>query len=383
MKKILPLLLIISMIFSTNITIYGAGDEPSSWAKEDVMDAINRGYVPEHLQNNYQKPITREEFCELFVNTILVGYNENYGSCQEDTKNGWDFRTLTPENFLTKVTTTEYFTDTDNHYVKIANMLGIVNGNGAHKFHPNKCITREAVSVMMVNYLQTVTSAIFHEADKELSDMYKVSNWAESAVKRIYAMGFLKGTKKPIINKDTIIKGCFEPKSFLTREQAILALLEPAKDDKLKYIILRGYVNVSMDELMSGFEIDGNTVKMKKSGYNSRYSLVLKYFGKRQKLKKYIVNHTSEEIDVINLLPYNTDNEMYQPENIEKVLSGKLITYDYGAFSVTFNQPGYLAIIQKSNSYDYFDGGYLLICTPKNTQNSDYVKCQQIIEHEK
>jgi len=63
MKKILSLLLIISMIFGTNITIYGAGDEPSSWAKEDVMDAINRGYVPEHLQNNYQKPITREEFC--------------------------------------------------------------------------------------------------------------------------------------------------------------------------------------------------------------------------------------------------------------------------------------------------------------------------------
>ena len=311
---------------------------------------------------------------------IFVGFNENFGSCQEDTKSGWDFRTITPENFLTKITTTEYFTDTDNQYVKIANMLGIVNGNGDHQFHPNKLITREAASVMMVNYLQTVDSSVFHEADKELSDMDNVSIWAKDAVKRIYGMGYLEGTKKPIINDTTVIKGCFEPKSFLTREQAIMALLKPAKFDDLQYIFLRGYVNVSMDELMSGFEIDGNTVKMKKSGYD-RYSLVMKFFGKRQKLKEYIVNHTSEEIDVINLLPYNTDNEMYEPENIERVLSGKLITYDYGAFSVTFNQPGYLGVLQKSDDYGYFDGGYLLICTPKNTQISEYVKCKQIIEY--
>ncbi|QUH29121.1 S-layer homology domain-containing protein [Vallitalea guaymasensis] len=152
MKKILSLLLIISMIFSTNIMIYGAEDEPSDWAKEDVMDAINRGYVPEHLQNNYQQPITREEFAELFVTAIFTDRNESIDSCHFDTKSGWDFQKLTPENVLSKVTTTAYFTDTDNPYIRVANILGIINGDGNHKFHPDELITREQAAVMFLNY---------------------------------------------------------------------------------------------------------------------------------------------------------------------------------------------------------------------------------------
>ena len=45
---------------------------PSSWAENDCDEAVKLGLVPDHLQNSYQQPITREEFCEMAISLLNV-----------------------------------------------------------------------------------------------------------------------------------------------------------------------------------------------------------------------------------------------------------------------------------------------------------------------
>ncbi|QUH29123.1 S-layer homology domain-containing protein [Vallitalea guaymasensis] len=382
MKKILSLLLTISMIFSTNIMIYGAEDEPSDWAKEDVMDAIKCNYVPIHLQSNYQRPITREEFAELFVTAIFTDKNISNSSCYFDTKSSWDFQKLTPETFLSKVTTTEYFTDTDNPYIKVANMLGIINGDGNHKFHPDELITREQAAVMFMNYLHTLGCGNRTDAIEQLSDLDEASSWAREAVICAYSRFYIKGTKKPVLTDsgEVINKGYFDTKGNLTREQAIIILYRIGKgSNRLDHLILRGYVNISMDNLMSGFEIDGNTVKMNRSGFNSKSTLTMKYLKNIHALKNYIYKYNSEELDVLSVLPLGTDSlrNIYTIEKIERVLSGKEVTYDYTTFNVTYNEASFLAIFRKNEGYGYWAGTGFSLYYYLNGK-SFLIKCQSI-----
>ncbi len=70
------------------------------------------GIVPDDLQSYYTTNITREEFCELAVQTYFVLENKDVD----------DFYTGTSP-----------FSDTNSEYVIIANQLGIVNGLGDSK----------------------------------------------------------------------------------------------------------------------------------------------------------------------------------------------------------------------------------------------------------
>ncbi|WP_273321511.1 S-layer homology domain-containing protein [Vallitalea guaymasensis] len=360
MKKILPLLLTIIMIFSTNIMIYGAEDEPSDWAKEDVMETIDLGYIPEHLQNNYQQPITREEFAEIMVTAIFTARQESIDSAHFDTKSGWDFQKLTPENFLSKVTTTEYFTDTDNPYIRVANILGIINGDGNHKFHPDELITREQAAVMFMNYFHSLDNGNRKNAVEELSDLDEASSWAREAVICAYGRCYIKGIKNPVFfdnSWEVMEKGYFDTKSNLSREQAITIILRISEKHILNDLLLRGYIRLTMDDLMSGFEIDGNTVKMKRSGFDSKYTLGMKYLRSRD-LENYINQYTSQELDVLSVLPLGTDslNNIYTIEKMDRILSGKEITYDYEIFTITYNKSGYLAVFEKNDYYGYWAG---------------------------
>lgn len=42
----------------------------------------------------------------------------------------------------------------------------------------------------------------------------------------------------------------------------------------LDELVLRGYVVINLDHLMMGFDIDGNTIKLKQSDWDAKYSRV-------------------------------------------------------------------------------------------------------------
>ena len=72
---------ILNRIYST-ITVIGMlaslpayAEEPSSWAMEEVIQAIGYGLVAEELQNDYTSSITRAEFARSIVQLCLTYYN--------------------------------------------------------------------------------------------------------------------------------------------------------------------------------------------------------------------------------------------------------------------------------------------------------------------
>lgn len=374
MKKLLSWCLVFILLITIDIPSLAAGDEPSSWAKELVTEAIDKGYVPEHLQRDYHKSITREEFAELFVTAVFSEVNRTeVTTAGAATKYAWHFKELTIDNFLSKVSTTEKFTDTDNKYIKVANILGMVNGVGDNKFNPHGLITREQACIMFVNYLQTVANTTFRDALEELDDIHEASSWAKDAVIWSYNADFLIGTKKymaeTIIGQDephVIQLGHFDPKGTFTREQAIVVMARLGDPNhigipRLTNIILRGYLRINMDVLMSGFEIDGDTIKMLRSGYDSKYSHIKEFFRTQTRLIDYVDKYTTEELIAVVWQPLGAQLEMSDNYHMDNVLSGKQTFYDYELFTIEHNKDGYLFVLTKMPGYSYceYAGGIL------------------------
>ena len=295
MKKLLATVLTGVMLL-TNIPTASATIDTtgiSDWALEGVTEAIEKEYVPKHLQSNYKENITREEFAELMVTAIFEYVKWDKDEMNKIQHYYYDFDKLTPEVFLSKISTTNYFTDTDNKYIKVANILGIINGVGNHLFEPKELITREQASIMFMNYIQTNTGVGFGDAEEKLQDLDEISDWAYDAVRLSFGLGIMRGTRESTIipeirneigdwvsGGDYVGDGLFSPKDNITREQAILVVsrvmgIGVRMESSLN---LRGYVGINSDEFMSDFEIDGDTVKMLNSEYDNPVAHVKQFY---------------------------------------------------------------------------------------------------------
>ena len=87
----------------------------SQWAKLEIDKAMERDIVPEKIQGDYRRNITREEFSELAVRL--------YETLSK--------KEITPQS-------QSPFSDTNNPYITMANKLGIVDGKGDGTFAPKE-----------------------------------------------------------------------------------------------------------------------------------------------------------------------------------------------------------------------------------------------------
>ena len=134
MKKLVSLFLTVVMASSLCTFSFAS---PSNWALNDVNTAKGLGIYNSAFEDNFQKPITRAEFCSLVVKTL----------------DKWESNTSGTSN-------TVKFTDTsDSNVIKCAE-LGIVSGVGNGKFEPNSPITREQAGKMLYNTIDKATPVI-------------------------------------------------------------------------------------------------------------------------------------------------------------------------------------------------------------------------------
>lgn len=169
----------------------------SKWAKESINEAINVGIVPKDLQSNYTNKITRQEFCQLAVQTYVTKTGSNI-----------DINTKSP------------FIDVNDHYVTVAYNLKIVSGTGNNKFSPNNYITRQEAAVM-VNNLAKILNINSNSAikDKFVDESYFAS-WAKDA---IYSVSKIKSGDVYVMTGTG--NGKFSPWFNYTREQAISTMI--------------------------------------------------------------------------------------------------------------------------------------------------------------
>jgi len=116
-------------------------DIPSTWAKPEVDAAIAAGLVPEHLQRNYQKEITRGEVAQMFINLIEKASGQTIDAFMAA-------KGVTINN--------NAFTDTSDKAVLAANALGIIQGVGNNRFDPGGVFTRGQIAVIINKVARTL-----------------------------------------------------------------------------------------------------------------------------------------------------------------------------------------------------------------------------------
>ncbi|WP_175548420.1 NlpC/P60 family protein [Lutispora thermophila] len=168
-------------------------DIPSEWAKEEIYKAKQLYLIPEKIQGEYGKNITREEFSEAVIKLYEALKAEKY--------------TLETES---------PFIDTQNPEVIKANRLGIVKGVGEGKFAPDEAITRQDISVMMYRTLKAAKPGYDYSiiSNHVFGDQNIISPWAREAVAYLYGIEVING----------VGGNMFNPLDNTSREEAIVLI---------------------------------------------------------------------------------------------------------------------------------------------------------------
>lgn len=168
-------------------------DVPSSWATAEVATAISAGLVPEVLQKNYTKPVSRADVAQMFINLIERRSGKPINEFMED--KGVE---VNPSAF----------TDTNDKAVLAANALGIIQGIGDNKFDPNGTFTRAQIAAI-INRIARVLGVETEGYSHSFTDVS--GHWANSELGWPSSVGIINGVGD---NK-------FSPDTELTTEQAI------------------------------------------------------------------------------------------------------------------------------------------------------------------
>lgn len=218
----------------------------SAWAKPEVENAIETGFVPLSFRDNYKRNITRGEFAKLamFFLSVQYGYpgvpavqlwspaepndNEYFSRefmnayCSSRTDRNGSFFTdnntgekysynNTGEILLPRTPFSDVNENKDLRFIERAYYLGIVNGIGETDFNPDGEITRQEAAAMLMrvykNYAKTEQTA----AGFKFADDSDIADWAKEDVYSINSLGIMQG-----VGENT-----FAPLDGYTVEQSI------------------------------------------------------------------------------------------------------------------------------------------------------------------
>ncbi|CEN83265.1 IdeS/Mac family cysteine endopeptidase [Paraclostridium sordellii] len=171
-------------------------DISGHWAKKEINQFISSGYVNGYEDGTFRpdNSITRSEFVKL-VNKYF-GFNN-----KEDVK----FSDINTNDW--------YYND-----ICIASKAGYINGYEDKTFKPNKTITREEVSKILIS-IKNKQDNIYDKLNK-YPDKNKVSNWAKPYVEGAIEQGYLKGNDLGLLN----------PTNNITRAESVTILSRVSKE---------------------------------------------------------------------------------------------------------------------------------------------------------
>jgi hypothetical protein len=172
-------------------------DSASTWAREGIVSALSKGFVPADLQCDYKSVITRAEFCRMAVKFV-----EYQAAMPIDD-------VLAEQNLSRD---TNAFTDTGDPDILAAFALGITGGTGDNLFTPHGQFTREQAATMLRNTCRALGADTEGSPPAGFLDMESASSWAVEGIDFCRAGGIMNGVGE---NK-------FDPQGLYTREQSIL-----------------------------------------------------------------------------------------------------------------------------------------------------------------
>lgn len=176
-----------------------AGGQPSHWAKADVEQAAQLAILPASLQDAYQSPITRGEFCRLLAGYLAARNDTDIDSyCKA---NGYDTDAVS-------------FADTSDADVRAIAATGVVTGYPDGTFRPNDAISRQDAAIMLKR-LAALTGNAASGNGRTFTDDAQISDYARDGVAFVTAAGLMNGHAN----------GSFAPRAQITREQAVITVM--------------------------------------------------------------------------------------------------------------------------------------------------------------
>lgn len=184
----------------------------SDWAKGEIESAAAENLLTFDLAKNYQKPITRLEFCNLIKRLIATEFAPDSDSRMGE----WSaMETVIYDRGFTETRNSVSYSDCDDEGVKTLSVFGIISGMGDGTFAPEGSITREQAAVILYNTAEFLGNKTMKSGSTAFSDGAEISAWANAAISAVCEMGIMSGTGE---NR-------FSPKNAYTTEQAIATML--------------------------------------------------------------------------------------------------------------------------------------------------------------
>jgi hypothetical protein len=168
----------------------------STWARENIQQAYDKGFIPAELQSGYARAITRGEFVRLAMSWLRY---------ETDMTN--DQLVAAYAAFPDRT-----FSDTSDAELLAAAKLGITAGAGDGAFGVDDIFNREQAAMMLVNiYTHVFNENTANAPDAGFADMDKASGWAKNAINFAGTKEIMRGTGG----------GDFDPGGTFSREQSI------------------------------------------------------------------------------------------------------------------------------------------------------------------
>ncbi len=190
MKRVLSVVLSLAMLLSLACFV-SAKEQPSAWAADEVNAAISSGLVPDAVQQNYTKGISRADLSKILSKLLDMVYGK------------------APNSSSAK------FTDTTDSDVLNAANLGIINGykqnNGTYMFNPNNTLKRCEMAAI-VNRVAKLCGITTTGYDSLVTFADTAEHWCKGELGWPVYAGIVKGTSATT----------FSPESTLTTEQTIM-----------------------------------------------------------------------------------------------------------------------------------------------------------------
>jgi len=166
-------------------------NKPSDWAVPEIEKANLYDLIPNRINFNYTKNITREEFCEMVVRM---------------------YEKLTGKEYETDINNP--FSDCTNKHVLKAYDLKIVSGTSPNRFQPTKSITRQEIAAMLYRTVKLIRQDIQIHSEAAFDDSNEFASWSKEAIAYLSSESIIKGYNNR-----------FNPNSNTSREQTISMIL--------------------------------------------------------------------------------------------------------------------------------------------------------------
>lgn len=181
LRKLTSVLIAAALLISLAPMAF-AGRTPSDWFIDEMNDANTNGILTPNVMKDYQRPLTREEFCEMVV--VMTE------------------RTL---GHALALPSSNPFSDTDSDFVLKANLYGIINGTTTTTFTPDRVLTREEVAAMMVRSMQKMEQELRltllapPAASLPFDDANQITDYAVDYMRYAYSNDIMHGSDNNVM----------------------------------------------------------------------------------------------------------------------------------------------------------------------------------------